>query len=120
MTALGKTIPKGAVDQLRFRADRLCAMIDGATHKSSNKALRVAGAQFIERVQEWLQAIQQAQELTSDEGLEIINSFLLRLRLAEDKVKTWNIAEPPAYRAHKSTTPKRRRRKRRSKVATAA
>lgn len=117
MTKLGVQVPEATMVALEKKADRFVQLVETATSESPHKEVREGGAQLIERVGEWLDEIKDLREVGDEDVHERIQSFAIRLHLAEEKTKGWPI--PEKVRSRIMTTEKRRRGRPR-KVQTAA
>jgi hypothetical protein len=94
MTKLGETISQAKLDAIERRVTKLATLLEVATQNSSEKTVREGGAQLIERLSEWVEDIKDLAEVGDEDVVEVVKGFMVRLKLAEDKVKEWKI--PPA------------------------
>lgn len=111
MTKLGETIEKSTLDALERRVARLSILVEFATQSSPERKIREGGNQLIERLSEWVEDIKDLAEVGDEDVHDLLKSFVLRLRLAEQKVKSWHIPPSVVERAfeNEEAQPKRRR-----------
>lgn len=111
MTKLGETIEKSTLEGLERRVARLSILVEYATQSSPERKIREGGNQLIERLSEWVEDIKDLAEIGDEDVHDLLKSFMLRLRLAEQKVKDWQIPESVVARAFDDETaqPARRR-----------
>ncbi len=108
MTNLGVEVPQSTLTQLERRVVRLSALVEQATQISPHKKVREGGALLMERLGEWIDEIKELSDIGDADVHDRIRSFSLRLKLAEEKVKTWPV--PARYKKAGDTKarPKRR------------
>ena len=117
MTKLGVTIPQSVLSALEKRAQKLTSLVDVATSSAHDKKVRDSGAQLIERVNEWIEEIRDLNTVGDDEVEERAKSFHIRLRLAEEKIKGWQLPASVRDRAEAALRPRRRGRPRKKAAA---
>ncbi len=86
---LGVDIPLSHIEALENRAHRLASAVDAATLASGKRHIRDAGGQIIDRILEWVDEIKDLREIGDEDIVDRMQSFLSRLRLAEQAVKSW-------------------------------
>lgn len=107
MTKLGVQVPEATMVALEKKAGRLANLVEAATSEAPVREVRDGGAQLVERIGEWMDEIKDLREVGDEDVHEKIQSFAIRLHLAEEKTKSWPI--PEKVRARIMTQPKRRR-----------
>ena len=120
MTKLGKLIPQKAVHGLEVRTLKLAGLVETATQTSHVRAVREAGAPLIERLSEWMEEIKDLREVGDEEVNDLVESYHIRLWLAEKKVNTWDIPadlRESVIEAIEPTKKRRRGRPRKNKAA---
>ncbi len=118
MTELGVNIPKTVLTALEKRAQSLTSLVDVATSGAQDRRVREAGAQLIERVNEWVEEIRDLNAVGDEEALDRARSFHVRLRLAENKIQQWGLPASVRQRAEAALrTPRKGRGRPRKRVA---
>lgn len=117
MTSLGVQVPEATMIALEKKANRFAELVEAATTESPHKYVRDGGKQLIERIGEWLDEIKDLREVGDEDVHDKIQSFAIRLHLAEEKTKAWPIPEKVRTRI---LNPAKKRRGRPKKVRSAA
>lgn len=78
---------------LEGRAATLARLVETASQASSDKKIRDAGNQLVERIGEMVEELIELQKADDESLAEAADVFHRRLYLAEKMVETWNIPE---------------------------
>ncbi len=108
-------IPQSKIDALEARAVRLSALVDAATHSSENRNTRESGSLLADRIMEWVDEIKDLRAIGDKDVLEKIQSFSMRLHMAEQKIKSW----PLPKELRKEFAPKKSRKRNKNSVRAA-
>jgi seryl-tRNA synthetase len=84
-----KNISSRGLEQLVRRSDRLASQIESAVEAANDRVVKDKAARILERMEEWLDEINDLHRTGDEEVTEKFQSFLARLNLAEAKVATW-------------------------------
>ncbi|MCB9653969.1 MAG: hypothetical protein H6729_07580 [Deltaproteobacteria bacterium] len=113
---LGTEVPEATIHMLEKRAEKLASLVDLATRQSSKKDVREGGTLLIERLGEWVDDIKALREVGDEDIHDVIQTFWVRLHLAERKTRDWSIPDElrtaagrPKVRRAKASRPQRRR-----------
>ncbi|MFO0727003.1 MAG: hypothetical protein U1E65_24700 [Myxococcota bacterium] len=104
-----KTISDKVLKDLTRRAQRLASTVEWATRGSANSVLRREGSRFGEVLEEWIDDIKALADSEDETAGDRLESFLKRLKLAEAKVTSWNLPEPPALELRAPAKRKKRK-----------
>ncbi len=106
MSKATNTIPSRELRALSQRAHRLAQRVERATQTATSMDVRRGGTRIGEILDEWMEEIQELDNLGDETATERAKSFATRLALAEQKIESWNLPPEPAQRA--TRTPKAR------------
>lgn len=87
------TIPNRELRALGLRAQKLAQRVERATQTATSIDVRRGGTKIGEILDEWMEEIQELDNLGDETATERAKSFAARLALAEQKVDSWNL--PP-------------------------
>lgn len=103
-------VSESTINAIARRTARLIEMVERATQASGEKQIRDGGAQLVELLSERIEEIRELFASDDEELTERIKGFLIRLKLAEEKVTTWPMPpEVKRAKAERKKAPKARK-----------
>lgn len=119
MTALASRISMETIRRVARRAERIAQVIDEATEKSSDRRIRETGAQLIDLLAEWVEEIYELQVAEDLDVEERLQSFWVRLHVAEEKIAAWPLTQAQLKKlrgVYEPTKKKKNRKRKRGRV----
>ena len=88
-------VSESTINAIARRTTRLIEMIERATQSSPDKLVRDGGSQLVELLTERIEEIRELHGNEDEELIDKMKVFLIRLKLAEEKILGWPMPALP-------------------------